>query len=252
MNLSKHVSQLLREGYSIVPEFYSESEMSQISGLIAAYKLENSSVLKSKELFAIRQLLNEIPELRSLIFNENLNSLIREFQSDNEYFLSKAIYFDKPKDSNWFVTYHQDLTINVSKRTESKGFVNWTNKRGQLGVQPPTEYLNRTITVRIHLDETDNTNGALRVIPKSHTQGVIRTEVTKNLREVVCDVKRGGVMLMKPLTFHASRRSSGKRNRRVVHLELCDKELPSPLQWKERQAIKASEPGIQSVFSKLK
>jgi ectoine hydroxylase-related dioxygenase (phytanoyl-CoA dioxygenase family) len=32
------------------------------------------------------------------------------------------------------------------------------------------------VTVRIHLDDTDENNGALRVVPKSHLKGIYRPE----------------------------------------------------------------------------
>lgn len=214
--------------------------------------MDSNSALKSKDLFAIRQLLNETPELTKLIFNKKLRALLNEFQTDGELFVSKAMYFDKPEGSNWFVAYHQDLTINVSERIEIEGFNNWTNKRGQIGVQPPTEYLNRTITVRVHLDNTDRTNGALRIVPESHKNGVVRTENrADSSKEITCDIKRGGVMLMKPLTFHASSKSSGESNRRVIHLELCDKELPASLKWKERESIEIPEHTGQTNLSKF-
>lgn len=238
MKVNEHISQLNNEGYSIVPDVYSDSEIFEISKAIEEKELDSNSILKSKDLFAIRELLNEIPELNKLIFNEKLKTLIGAFRVDSKFFLSKAIYFDKSEDSNWFVAYHQDLTINVSERKEVEGFKNWTKKRGQIGVQPPTEYLNRTITIRIHLDDTDMNNGALRIVPESHINGVVRTESRAvNPNEVICSVKSGGVMLMKPMTFHASSKSTGKRNRRVIHLELCDKELPVSLRWKERLEI---------------
>lgn len=236
--VNQHISQLNNEGYSIVLDVYSESEIFEIAKVIEEKDLNSNSILKSKDLFAIRELLNEIPELDKLIFNEKLKTLIGAFRVDSKFFLSKAIYFDKPEGSNWFVAYHQDLTINVVEQKEIEGFKNWTNKRGQIGVQPPTEYLDRTITIRVHLDDTDDTNGALRVVPESHLNGVVRTEErSQNSKEFTCEVKSGGVMLMKPLTFHASSKSSGQSNRRVIHLEFCDKQLPKELNWKERLEI---------------
>jgi len=76
---------------------------------------------------------------------------------------------------NWFVPYHQDLSINVSEKVDSKIYINWTNKRNQIGVQPPIEVLENIFTVIIHLDDTDRNNGALKIIPISHLKGIIRT-----------------------------------------------------------------------------
>lgn len=238
MNKNENILQLNKEGYSIVKDVYSQSELDRISKLITDRELNNSSIIKSKDLFAIRQLINEIPKLEGVLFNSKLRGLLNDIHAEGKLFLSKAIYFDKLEGSNWFVAYHQDLTINVVDQKETEGFKNWTNKRGQIGVQPPIEYLNRTFTIRIHLDDTDETNGALRVVPESHLYGVVRTEErSQSSNEVTCNVKSGSVMLMKPLIFHASSKSSGNSNRRVIHLEFCDMQLPQGLNWKERLEI---------------
>jgi len=116
-----------------------------------------------------------------------------------------------------------------------KNYLNWTCKKDQYGVQPPIEVLQDTITIRIHLDETTEENGALKVIPKSHTKGVIRPESTDwNLEnEFICAVKKGGAMLMKPLTLHASNRTTNGKKRRVIHLEFNKHKLEEPLKWLE-------------------
>jgi hypothetical protein len=57
----------------------------------------------------------------------------------------------------------QDLTITVDGKGEFPGFSAWTVKQDQFGVQPPVEVLENIFTVRIHLDDRDEGNGALRV-----------------------------------------------------------------------------------------
>lgn len=52
--------------------------------------------------------------------------------------------------------------------------------------------------------------------------------------ERVCEVKKGGILLMKPLLLHASKRTENQKNRRVIHIEFTDKELPNILSWKEK------------------
>ncbi len=126
-------------------------------------------------MFAIRQLIKNVPELSTLLFHKKLTELLADL-SKSEYFLTKAIYFDKPSESNWFVGYHQDLSISVDKKVALENYSNWTFKKGQFGVQPPLAILQDTITVRIHLDKTDKNNGALKVIPKSHLNGIIRSD----------------------------------------------------------------------------
>lgn len=154
-----------------------------------------------------------------------------------KYFNIKAIYFDKPPQSNWIVAWHQDLTISVSDKIEHEGFANWSIKQGLPTVQPPREILENIYTIRIHLDDCDETNGALRVIPESHQKGVIAMQnfcLEDYPKSVTCLVQKGGVMLMKPLILHASNKSTSERNRRVIHLEFSDIDLPDGMDWREK------------------
>lgn len=234
MNYKKNKIELEEFGYSVLTDIYSDSEINQILTCIESTEQEGKSFMKTKDLFAIRQLIKNVPELSNIIFNKKLNELISTL-SESEYFLTKGIYFDKPSDSNWFVAYHQDLSISVNEKVEYKHYSNWTFKKGQYGVQPPIEILQNTITVRIHLDKTDKNNGALKVIPKSHLNGIVRVDSKEwNIEnEFVCEIEKGGVMLMKPLTLHASNRTTNGQKRRVIHLEFNKQHLKDSLSWLE-------------------
>jgi len=148
----------------------------------------------------------------------------------------KSIYFDKPAGSNWFVSYHQDLTISVNAKIDLGGFGPWTVKQDQYAVQPPLQILENNFTIRIHLDDTDENNGALKVIPGSHLKGVCRQNTTSLLpdEEIVCRVNKGGIMIMRPLLLHASERTTNAKSRRVIHVEFSKCSLPKPLQWSEK------------------
>ena len=230
-----HPKDILKEqGYAVLNELYSTTEVQKLSACINEASEDNQAFLRTKDVFAIRQLLKHIPELKKLVFNEKLSSLLSSIYGAT-YFLTKAIYFDKPPTSNWFVPYHQDISISVNEKRELTGYKNWTFKKGQYGVEPPLHILENCTTIRIHLDDTSLQNGALRVIPKSHTKGILRTD-QKNwdtTTEHICDVKEGGAMLMKPLTLHASNRTTNGKQRRVIHLEFCNQMLDKPLKWLE-------------------
>jgi ectoine hydroxylase-related dioxygenase (phytanoyl-CoA dioxygenase family) len=93
-------------------------------------------------------------------------------------------------------------------------------------------------TIRIHLDDTDENNGAVRVIPGSHRRGIISSgDITRNEQGVTCAVAKGGIMVMKPLLLHSSGRTVNGLRRRVIHIEFSNMELPEPLQWAERMSI---------------
>ncbi|HOD10252.1 MAG TPA: phytanoyl-CoA dioxygenase family protein, partial [Flavobacterium sp.] len=193
---------------------------------------------KSEDLFAIRQFLKEVPQIKDLIFNQNLIDLISSI-GGNDYFVVKSIYFDKPEKSNWFVSYHQDLTISVDKKIEQTDFNNWTKKHNQFAVQPPLNFLENIFTIRIHLDDTDENNGALKVIEKSHLKAVYRPETIdwNTEKEIICNVKSGGVMLMKPLLLHSSGKTTNQNRRRVIHIEFSNQLLPENLNWAEFTTI---------------
>lgn len=182
--------------------------------------------------------MKEIPEILPLVFNDKLQNLISRILEDR-YFIVKSIYFDKPENSNWYVAYHQDLTISVDKKQEIENFINWTKKQNQFAVQPPISVLENIVTLRIHLDETNSENGALKVIESSHSKGLYRPENInlENEKEVTCTVNKGGVMLMKPLLLHSSGRTTNGKKRRVIHIELSNFELPKELNWAEKQEI---------------
>jgi ectoine hydroxylase-related dioxygenase (phytanoyl-CoA dioxygenase family) len=223
------------DGFAIVEGVYSDTEVERLCNLVERSTLgvESSTFRKSKDLFAIRQFHKEIPEAIDAVFNKNLKNIIKENFGEG-YFITKSIYFDKPEKSNWFVAYHQDLTISVNKKVEVPGYVNWTVKHDQYAVHPPEEILENNFTVRIHLDKTTSENGALKVIAKSHLKGIRRVETLDKNDETTCEVKKGGIMIMKPLLFHASNKTTNNARRRVIHIEFSRQELPEELQWSER------------------
>ena len=226
---------LIENGFTTVENIYSEQEIEQILFTINRADKTKETFRKSADLFAIRQFLKEIPETTNLVFNDNLNKVVKQLFGDN-YFVVKSIYFDKPETSNWYVSYHQDLTISVDRKVELENFGSWTRKQNQFAVQPPIDIMENIYTIRIHLDDTDENNGALRVIPKSHSKKIYRPETIdwNTETEITCNVKKGGIMIMKPLILHSSSRTTNNRKRRVIHIEFSNQELPTEIKWAER------------------
>ena len=149
----------------------------------------------------------------------------------------RGIYFDKRPETNWLVAWHQDLTLALKEQVEVPGFGPWSVKEGVPHVQPPIKLLEQMLTVRLHLDDTDADNGALRVLSGTHRLGRLSADAIQNCRdthdEVLCEAKAGDVLLMRPLLLHASSRSTSTRRRRIVHIEFAGFPLPKPLEWHE-------------------
>jgi len=228
--------QLHTNGYTVINGIFTHQEIGLISESIFQADSSKSTFRKTKDLFAIRQFVKGIPGIKPLIFNEKMNAIVCKYFG-KDYFIVKSIYFDKPEDSNWFVAWHQDLTISVHKKLDLPGFGSWTVKQDQYSVQPPLGVLENIFTIRIHLDDTDEKNGALRVIPGSHLKGIQRYSPDESKhKEEVCNVQSGGIMIMRPLLLHASNRTKNTSRRRVIHIEFCNLHLPEGLNWAEFQA----------------
>lgn len=234
-NLETCKSHILEYGFTIINNVFLQTEIEAIEQVLENIDASKENFRKSEDLFAIRQFLKEVPEIKDLVFNDNIKRVIKEIFGE-KYFAVKSIYFDKPETSNWYVAYHQDLTISVDKKIDLPNFGPWTTKQNQFAVQPPLKVLENIYTIRIHLDDTDENNGALKVVPKSHAKGIYRPE---NIdwtveTEEICKVEKGGIMIMKPLTLHGSNRTTNGRKRRVIHIEFSDMQLPEVLQWSEK------------------
>ncbi|WP_332367942.1 phytanoyl-CoA dioxygenase family protein [Spirosoma telluris] len=229
-------AKILKDGFAIIDNVFTTEEIHLIRQAILRVDTNKPTFRKTNDLFAIRQFLKEVPETKELIFTDRLAAIISQVFGDS-YFLTKSIYFDKPEQSNWFVAYHQDLTISVDKKLDIDGYGSWTVKQKQFAVQPPIDILENNFTIRIHLDDTDENNGALKVVPKSHLKGIYRPENIDwtEETETVCKVMKGGIMIMKPLLLHASNRTTNQSKRRVIHLEFSNRSLPDTLQWAERE-----------------
>ena len=147
----------------------------------------------------------------------------------------QCTFFVKSKTNNWLVSLHQDLSIPVAERVDNPECCGWSEKEGELFVQAPVSILADVVAVRVHLDECDERNGALRVVPGSHRLGRLTAAGAKRVRDELGEtsviVPRGGVMVMKPLLLHASSKVSSNSMRRVLHFVFGPTRLPCGLHW---------------------
>jgi len=99
----------------------------------------------------------------------------------------------------------------------------WSMKSGVLYAHAPAWALRTVIALRVHLDDSDATNGPLRVLPGTHTRGVLSdAEIERVAHDVIaveCIAASGGVVAMRPLTVHASSKATDGNPRRVLHVE---------------------------------
>lgn len=220
-------STLESDGFAVVRGALSSTQLAQLRNCLEQLGHHRCTA-------GVRALGTRIPAVRDLANSTLLKSLC-ESVLKGDVRLVRSMYFNKSMDANWQVAWHQDLTIAVEERVHVEGFRSWSTKDGILHVQPPPEILERMLSVRLHLDAADESNGALWVAPKTHRLGRIdagrAAQVAHEHAHVLCQMSAGDALLFRPLLLHASRKATSDRPRRVLHLEFADCELPEPLQW---------------------
>ena len=147
----------------------------------------------------------------------------------------RAILFNKTAQNNRALGWHQDRTICVKERVDTDGFGPWSTKHGLLHVEPPFEYIERMITVRIHLDAVSAANAPLLVANGSHRFGKIAVgnilSVTGKCTTTTCLAASGDVWLYSIPIIHASERSMTDHPRRVLQVDYSADRLPGGLKW---------------------
>ena len=146
-----------------------------------------------------------------------------------------AKLFDKSPLRNWALGWHQDRTIPVRERRDVPGFDRWTVKAGIAHCLPPFEILERSLTLRVHLDPAGADNAPLVVAPGSHRLGPVPEpdipSAVERLGAVACLAGAGDVWVYSTPILHASDRARAPARRRVLQLLYSADDLPGGLQW---------------------
>ena len=104
-------------------------------------------------------------------------------------------------------------------------------KEGVVYAHAPANALREVLALRIHLDDSTERNGPLRVLPGSHERGVMTDEDIERLvpqtSPVERVVQRSGVLAMRPLLVHSSSKSHDDSPRRVLHIEYAPSVFPA-------------------------
>ena len=228
-----YIEKIAQDGFVIVDSVVDLTTLQFLERQLAL--VDGTGSQRAGKAFGIRNLMNAIPVTRALANSDSLRSLVEPILSKSARVV-RGIYFDKHPDANWKVAWHQDLTIAVRERVDVDGFSAWSVKAGITHVQPPLAVLENMLTLRLHLDDTGEWNGALRVLPGTHRVGRLdanQIQHWKQRQTITCAVNRGGVVAMRPLLLHSSLPSLNPCHRRVLHFEYAAADLPSGLEWFE-------------------
>ncbi len=223
---------LAEHGYLLLENVFQDAELQELVKAIETTR-KAAAVLCAP---GVRQLLQTCPTVRAFAKAHPLIDIVSAVLGAGARPV-RAILFDKSPAANWYVTWHQDLSIPVKHRVDVAGFGPWSTKEGITHVQPPAPILEGMLSARIHLDDCDLENGPIKFIPGSHKGGILEPSQIDSRRApgefVSCPVKRGDVILMRPLILHSSSKSDHPSSRRVLHLEYANASLPSGLEWAE-------------------
>jgi ectoine hydroxylase-related dioxygenase (phytanoyl-CoA dioxygenase family) len=217
---------ILNDGYQIIPDVLTFSEVEALRQSLRSLDVAPGH----------RQLMRRVPAVAALAVSTRILNLVAVVLGEHA-FPVRSIFFDKTPRANWLVPWHQDLTIAVNQQTDMPGYGPWSTKDGVPHVQPPTELLEFMVTLRLHLDDYDEGNGALRIIPGSHLSGRLNASQIAEMRfqqsDVLCEARAGDALLMRPLLLHSSAEAVSPVHRRIIHLEYAAFPLPAGLQWIE-------------------
>jgi ectoine hydroxylase-related dioxygenase (phytanoyl-CoA dioxygenase family) len=231
-SLSEYCYEICERGFAVIGDVVSEREINATIAELDQLSVGQSS--RGGQVYAARNLLATVPSVKLLARAPRIRAIV-EAVLGKAPFPVRGILFDKVPGANWNVGWHQDQFIAVRERRDVPGFRAWSIKQNIPHVLPPTSVLERMLTLRIHLDDCRAGNGALKVIPGSHNQGLLSDEeigsLVANSEPTICEALRGSVLAMRPLLLHASSPAASPSHRRVVHIEYAADPLPGGLEW---------------------
>ncbi|MEQ1575624.1 MAG: phytanoyl-CoA dioxygenase family protein [Vicinamibacterales bacterium] len=201
-------------GFSITESVFERREMHRVCQALAIADLPRTRA-------GVRNTLC-VPAVRELVGHRNLVALATAFLGEQPIPF-RATLFDKSALSNWLVAWHQDTALPVRQRIDEATWGAWSMKGGVLHAIAPATALEMVVALRVHLDDSTQDNGPLRVLPGTHAGGVLTHDEIQRMAAaiapVACVASTGGVVAMRPLVVHASSKASGNEPRRVLHIE---------------------------------
>ncbi len=125
--MSEYQEEIDKFGFATASQFIGDRQIKKLIECLS--ELNNLPSKKSGTAYGVRNLLNLSPEIRKLAKSRKVGSLVGRVLGQNAKPM-RAIFFDKTAEANWKVPWHQDLTIAVKEKRETKGFTAWTRKAG--------------------------------------------------------------------------------------------------------------------------
>jgi len=210
----EYLEAIAERGFAPIPRLFREPEITALLGNIAESNLPRTRA-------GVRHALR-CPQILALAKDARLVEVASEILG-GAAFPYRASLFEKLPTANWLTVWHQDTALPVRERRDLPGWGPWSVKGGVEYGHAPASALRKMISLRVHLDESTDRNGPLRVLPGTHNLGVLTADQIRDLatriRPVTWGSRKGGVVAMRPLLVHSSTKSQTPEYRRVLHVE---------------------------------
>lgn len=178
---------LLKEGFQIIPNLATEAHIESLKTLSQKFKNKPTEIRKNvfdkcDESYTVFKAIEDL-----------LNKQVLACQMT-----SYCFFLEKTTDKNWPLLFHQDINLPQYLNLSDDEVNHW---------------LTNGFWVRINLDANDKDTGAIKVIPRSHTNG--KNSVFDKSEAVFLNVNEGDIVLFHPLLYHGSNKMKKPWERRV-------------------------------------
>ena len=201
--IGSSADQIAAAGYETVPAVFTDSETQALVQHFSGAALRRSRA-------GIRHLMNDFV-VRDVAHDVRLLDLAKGALGERPIPF-RATLFDKSSGSNWLVVWHQDTALPLQAKHEEPQWGPWSVKEGVIYAHAPAWALEQVIALRLHLDDSNEENGPLRVLPRSHSLGVLSDDdvaaMAQGSGSVECTVK-----------------TNSPKPRRVLHIEYAAESL---------------------------
>lgn len=211
-------------GFEIVPTLLSSSEVDLLRNESESFLTAGAGakgLLNRPTIASLARKLLESPRLAAFLPREGV--------------AVQCTYFKKTADTNWFVPWHQDVSLPCRRGFGEVPIDRWSVKEGDDFVAAPAVVLETVVAVRIHLDPSREENGPLLVWPGSHRSDLLSEreigQLAGNHPVVACCAEAGDAVVMRPLLVHSSKKSRSPLPRRVLHFLFGPVRPPLGLMW---------------------
>ncbi len=161
-----------QQGFAVIPELFSQAEAALLIDDLTASKLHRSRA-------GMRHALQH-PSVAVFANDSRLLEIARAILGPLA-FPFRATLFDKSLDANWLVVWHQDTALPLRARRDVPGWGSWSVKEGIAYAHAPASALSSVLALRVHLNESSRGNGPLRVLPATHTLGLLSDDAIERL-----------------------------------------------------------------------